>query len=585
MPWPPPSSLPTSPFPNRAVAAAAAVASTLLTPGSWTLDRLLALLLPTTAQRARWRRRRARPWVAVTTRVLATPALLLALVLALPATLLGFLVWLPVQAKRRPVVCHRDPAAVTPGPWDARRARGFTVVTANVCLLPSGMARFSNLGRTRRRAEVIGGMAAGEGSGWREGLLEGRRGEGRDYGGVGGATGEGWGGGGTVGGTAALVGDGVTWLEMGMANPTLMVNPTPPAPVTNPTPVTNPWPTADSVPALESPMTNPTPVTNPAPPTPLPPERPIPLPDPMPPVLTTHLPPDADLLCLQEVFDGAAAAALLRRLGRRFPHVLWGVGPGGLRGGRLKVMGSGLMVASRWPVPAARFHAFPVAAREDALANKGLLAAQVLLGTRQGRRVVGYLGCTHLQAPAGDVTIRDAQLSLSLRWLRDFRRDQQRPGDLVAFDVLCGDLNFDNCSLGDAQNQRHPLFQEFWDPAQRQPGRDQPWAIGTLLDYLKIYEEPVSSPERMERTLSDPRGRAQFLAGPLPPCDPSVTPVTPPATPATQPWQGRRVDRVLLRRDPEMATEVTGYSVITQLATLSDHLPVALRLRLGPADL
>uniref|UniRef100_A0A8C5J2E5 Myosin-7 n=1 Tax=Junco hyemalis TaxID=40217 RepID=A0A8C5J2E5_JUNHY len=66
------------------------------------------------------------------------------------------------------------------------------------------------------------------------------------------------------------------------------------------------------------------------------PERPIPLADPMPPVLSARIPPDVDFVCLQEVFDGAAAAALRRQLGRRFPHVLWGVGPGGWRCGRLR---------------------------------------------------------------------------------------------------------------------------------------------------------------------------------------------------------------------------------------------------------
>lgn len=307
------------------------------------------------------------------------------------------------------------------------------------------------------------------------------------------------------------------------------------------------------------------------------PERPISLPDPMPPVLTTRVPPDADFLCLQEVFDGAAAAALRRSLGRRFPHVLWGVGPGGIRCGHLRVLGSGLVLASRYPLVAARFHPFPNGAREDALANKGLLVAQVLLGTGRGQRVVGYLGCTHLQAPAADAAIRHSQLSLVLLWLREFRRAQQRPGDLVAFDVLCGDLNFDNCSRGDAQNQQHPLFQEFWDPARLQAGQDQPWAIGTLLDCLKIYEEPVSTPEKMERTLSEPAGRQQFLAGPILSCG-ALDPLAP------RPWQGRRVDTVLVRRDPELSTEVTRYSVITQLATLTDHLPVALGLRLGPAD-
>ncbi|XP_062361057.1 sphingomyelin phosphodiesterase 5-like [Cinclus cinclus] len=631
MPWPPPSTLPDAPFPNRALAAVAAAAEGLLAPGYWTLDRLLALR-PTTAQRARWSRRRAGLCLAVGARVLAAPALVLALLLALPPALLGLLLWLPAQAKRRPFVHQRAAAAAAPEPWDPRSRRGFTFLSANLCLLTGGLARFSNLGNTRRRAEAVGRLLApgapAERSGRRDGLLEQWRGEGRGYGGTEDRDGDsGMGMDGVdpwmVAGAAAPAANATMWAgmptadptamadrmpmdnpmsmaystpvadPMSMANPTLMVdpmpmaNPTPmakPAPMAdsmsmaNPTLTANLWPTAASAPTPELPMTDPTSGPAPSPMTDPGPERPIPLPDPMPPVLTTRIPPDVDFLCLQEVFDAAAAAALRRRLGRRFPHVLWGVGPGGLRCGRLRVMGSGLLLASRFPPLAARFHAFPNGAREDALANKGLLVAQVLLGTGRGRRVVGYLGCTHLQAPAADATIRDVQLSLVLRWLREFRREQEQRGDLVAFDVLCGDVNFDNCSRGDAQNQQHPLFKEFWDPARREAGQDQPWAIGTLLDCLKIYEEPVSTPEKMERTLSHPWGRQQFLAGPILSCG-ALDPMAP------RPWQGRRVDVALLRRDPELSTEVTRYSVITQLATLTDHLPVALRLRLGPADL
>uniref|UniRef100_A0A674HU88 sphingomyelin phosphodiesterase n=1 Tax=Taeniopygia guttata TaxID=59729 RepID=A0A674HU88_TAEGU len=421
MPWP--SALPDRPFPSRAPAAVAAVAEALLAPGFWALDRLLALR-PTTAQRARWRRHRAGRCLAVGARALAAPALLLALLLALPPALLGLLLWLPAQAKRRPFVYQHAATAPAPEPWDPRRARGFTFLTANLCLLPSGLARFSNLGGTRQRAALIARLLA--------------------------------------------------------------------------------------------------------------PGRPIPLPDPMPPVLTAHIPPDTDFVCLQEVFDATAATTLRRQLGRRFPHVLWGVGPGGLRCGRLRVLGSGLVLGSRFPLLAARFHPFPNGAHEDALANKGLLVAQVLLGTGQGRRVVGYLGCTHLQAPAADGPIRDVQLSLVLRWLREFRREQERPRDLVAFDVLCGDLNFDNCSRGDAKNQEHPLFKEFWDPARCESGQEQPWAIGGDTT-VTSPGTPVAPPDRgpqtlshcvpmspSRRTLSQPVGRCPIVSPcphvPMSPC-------------------------------------------------------------------
>lgn len=87
--------------------------------------------------------------------------------------------------------------------------------------------------------------------------------------------------------------------------------------------------------------------------------------------------------------------------------------------------------------------------------------AQTLLRAMAGTRVTlcGTEGiwepcvcvCVCVPPPpplAGDAAIRDAQLTLGLRWLQQFREAQEQRGDVVAFDVFCGDLNFDNCSRG-----------------------------------------------------------------------------------------------------------------------------------------
>lgn len=56
---------------------------------------------------------------------------------------------------------------------------------------------------------------------------------------------------------------------------------------------------------------------------------------------------------------------------------------------------------------------------------------------------------------AGDAAVRCEQLDLLLQWGAEFRQSScQSPEgekvleDLVAFDVILGDLNFDNCSSG-----------------------------------------------------------------------------------------------------------------------------------------
>lgn len=60
-------------------------------------------------------------------------------------------------------------------------------------------------------------------------------------------------------------------------------------------------------------------------------------------------------------------------------------------------------------------------------------------------------GC--LFVPTGDTTVRCEQLDMLQDWLSEFRKSTSssstaNPEELVAFDVLCGDLNFDNCSSG-----------------------------------------------------------------------------------------------------------------------------------------
>lgn len=128
----------------------------------------------------------------------------------------------------------------------------------------------------------------------------------------------------------------------------------------------------------------------------------------------------------------------------------------------------------------------------DSLTDSSPPPPQVQVGsTPQDQRIVGYITCTHLHAPEGrvwrpklvwgwrvfpaawlgpgcsfvipslwfcsveDSAIRCEQLDMLLEWLADFRKSTSssstaNPEELVAFDVVCGDLNFDNCSSGEA---------------------------------------------------------------------------------------------------------------------------------------
>lgn len=274
--WPPkPGALRPSPFPHPVLDILHGLACALLFPAYWILDQLLGFW-------ARATRRSGLRWLRAVAGVGASLLLLpLLLLVGLPLALPGFLLWLLLQAWRRPFCYQPPPECWTPPtPWrpPAEPARCFGFLSANLCLLPDGLARFSNLQHSQRRAEALGAV-----------LLAGLRSS--RYG----ATG-----------------------------------------------CSSPGPEAPSG------------------------------------VLIAAVPAGLDFVCLQEVFDLRAARRLVNCLAPNLGPVLYDVGTFGLQPGpHLKLLGSGLLLASRYPLLRAAFWCFPHARREDALASKGLLSAQV----------------------------------------------------------------------------------------------------------------------------------------------------------------------------------------------------------------
>lgn len=297
--WPPqPGAFQPSPFPHPVLHALHCLARALLFPAYWALDQLLGCWAPMARPSGlRW----------LSTAAKAGAALLLLLLVSPPLALPGLLLWLPLQAWRRPF-CYQPPPHcwAPPTPWRpaAEPARCFSVLSANLCLLPDGLARFSNLQHSQRRAKAVGTV-----------LLAGLRPS--RYGAMG-----------------------------------------------------------CSAPGPGAPRG----------------------------VLTAAVPEGLDFVCLQEVFDLRAARRLVSLLAPNLGPVLHDVGTFGLRPGpHLKLLGSGLLLASRYPLLRASFRSFPYARREDALASKGLLSAQVPAhgreipcrggGVARGRTGTGCWGC------------------------------------------------------------------------------------------------------------------------------------------------------------------------------------------------
>ncbi|KAM9503851.1 sphingomyelin phosphodiesterase 3-like isoform 1-T1 [Salvelinus alpinus] len=307
--------------------------------------------------------------------------------------------------------------------------------------------------------------------------------------------------------------------------------------------------------------------------------------------ISAFFPANLDFLCLQEVFDHRAMSRLRHQLHHYFPYILSDVGRYAWKGccSHFKFLNSGVMLASRYPILDAHYECYPNGQGEDALAAKGVLFVKVQVGTsHQEQRVVGYLTCTHLHAIEGDAAVRCEQLDLLLAWGAEFRKMTSRPSeekgleDQVAFDVVLGDLNFDNCSSEDKLEQQHAVFTQYKDPCRLGPGEDKPWALGTLLDTSGLYDEEVSSPESLQKVMENEEGRKEYLVFPTnknqcPNQKGRKIPLK---------GNGRRIDYILYREEVQQdwKVDIEEFSFITQLAGLTDHLSVAMRLAVSTGE-
>ncbi|XP_011378849.1 sphingomyelin phosphodiesterase 3 isoform X3 [Pteropus vampyrus] len=302
--------------------------------------------------------------------------------------------------------------------------------------------------------------------------------------------------------------------------------------------------------------------------------------------ISAFFPANLDFLCLQEVFDKRAATKLKDQLHGYFEYILYDVGVYGCQGcygcqscccccqGRcsFKCLNSGLFFASRYPIMDVAYHCYTNGKGTDSLASKGALFLKVQVGsTLQDQRIVGYITCTHLHALEDDSAVRCGQLDMLQDWLADFRKSTSssstaNPEELVAFDIICGDLNFDNCSSDDKLEQQHSLFTRYKDPCRLGPGEEKPWAIGTLLDKDGLNDEDVSTPDNLQNKSPGAcqKGRKDVLKG-----------------------NGRRIDYMLYAEEGlclDWKAEVEEFSFITQLSGLTDHLPVAMRLMVSTGE-
>uniref|UniRef100_A0A672Z220 sphingomyelin phosphodiesterase n=1 Tax=Sphaeramia orbicularis TaxID=375764 RepID=A0A672Z220_9TELE len=535
----------------------------LVFPCYWLLDRLLASCVATSLEK---RQRSQDPCSFLTLCVLVSAPLYLLLLLAsLPFALLGFILWAPLQAVRQPYLYtySRSVSKVKGrgvGEWRPQ-GRSFCFCSANVCLLPDSLARFNNLSDTHRRAREVGKRIRNGASRpqikiyidspTNTSIRYGAPGYGApepDPQGGESETGNHRPGDQAGGDTGSMTASRESLARYHGGDGGVGIS-------SNNTLSHVPRTSIFKRPGRKRRHGDET----------------------FDHEISAFFPANLDFLALQEVFDHGSTTRLRHQLHRYFPYVLSDVGQYGWKSccSSFKFLNSGLMLASRYPILDARFECYPNGRGEDALAAKGALFAKVHVGTsHQEQRVVGYITCTHLHAIEGDAAVRCEQLDLLLQWGAEFRQASSRQPegekvfeDLVAFDVVLGDLNFDNCSSGtdDKLEQQHALFTQYKDPCRLGPGEDKPWALGNYTT-TQLHNDTMTL---FFRVMENEEGRKEYL----------VFPPSKSQCPGSS-QKGRKIPPEG-QRTPH---RLHPLHFVTQLAGLTDHLSVAMRLSVATGD-
>nr|CAD7453631.1 unnamed protein product [Timema tahoe] len=199
---------------------------------------------------------------------------------------------------------------------------------------------------------------------------------------------------------------------------------------------------------------------------------------------------------------------------------------------------------------------------------------------RNDCRHVGYISNLHTQAYQGEENVIANQLSETRLFVADFKEKTRQSTDVVDFDIICGDFNADNMSIGDATIHNHGLFYDYEDFCMAEPGQDHGWAIGTEMRQPTMYSSCLKDPFEFKKVLEDDMLRRMFIL------DADVTvhstdlATKMPRLDSTSRLEAlhnggkRRVDKILTHRLHRV--KVLGYAFLTTLTNLTDHLPVVM---------
>ncbi|XP_041376042.1 sphingomyelin phosphodiesterase 3-like isoform X2 [Gigantopelta aegis] len=483
----------------------------LIHPFSWFASQFISLFIPTTSELEK-------PYFVIVKVVFLFVPYLLASVLFFPLYAIGVLARVPLQHVRAPYIISEKWTPYSRRKYQKRRACDqYTILTANLCLLPEFLARFNNLSRTASRATEIGQRIIVDQ------LLHDQN-HARE---------------------AELPIPLTRLLERHRLEHKRVLNYS----ANN----SNKGVPAGMSPAISS-ITSSLLVSS----------------------TLAHF-TQLDFLCFQECWSTTLTQRLVRELQQLYPYIVHDIGAYDFD---VNCYGfnSGLMFASKYCIGDVDFKPFTGELTRGAFDSKGLLMVKI------NKQHVGYIFLTHLEAFEGKKKIREKQMTSIMSWMHDFKKSNKELHDVILFDFLCGDFNFDNMSPCDKSCQHHALFDKYEDVARERPGVDKAWSIGTKLRQLSLYEEAVSSPEVMQRTLQSPLKRplyvvdATLVKGSYGEIRAQQPRLDGRGKPLITPRSGkRRTNYILCRHNIPVIVE--NYNFITRLATLTDHVPISMTIK------
>lgn len=137
---------------------------------------------------------------------------------------------------------------------------------------------------------------------------------------------------------------------------------------------------------------------------------------------------DADILCMQEMFDNKTVFKFMELIKEKYPYIIYHTGSS------LVKLGSGLLIASKFPIENPEYWEHSTKVGTEWLASKGTIGVTIRLNNNQRIPVFN----THLEAglddPVAGVACRVSQLQDIQTYLKEYCKK-------YALYFLCGDLN------------------------------------------------------------------------------------------------------------------------------------------------